>query len=272
MDDNALHGPSLSGEKILSCWIEKDDECASTNLVYKIREIKRMTGSRFQDVVLSAISTSLYKYFEQTGKEIPRKLTVVIPTRMEPPQEQLSLRNCFSVGLLSLGISDDCCNSDGVKRLRGVTASHKHLRDEDDYLINFWVMKWFSAILPEGILRPILKSHSTLIFSNLPGPRLVRIAGRWLKNVAFWIPNRGTSGIGCSALTYGGLLHMSIAADKAVVDSEEVLATILQNTVNEILNLYETLTLSNFSRSFKEYRVCDSQEKGYGASLNAKVT
>lgn len=59
---------------------------------------------------------------------------------------------------------------------------------------------------------------------------------------------RSYTGIGCSLLTYRGYLHLSLIADKALVQSEKALTRILENTVNEIDNLYDRLTLSFFSK------------------------
>lgn len=59
---------------------------------------------------------------------------------------------------------------------------------------------------------------------------------------------RSYTGIGCSLLTYRGYLHLSLIADKALIQSEKALTKILENTVNEIDNLYDRLTLSFFSK------------------------
>ena len=188
-------------------------------------------------------------------------MTVVIPARMSTPTQKLSLQNGFSVGLLPLCISeingaliqktfhDD---SNILERLTDVSRSSEQLRKDPDYLINFWVMKWLSAILPECLLKPVLESHSTLVFSNLPGPQEVAILGHKLKNVAFWIPHRGTTGIGCSLLTYGGKVHITLVGDAAVVRNQRLLDDILKNTVEDIHKLYDMISLSCFTIDLRD--------------------
>ncbi|XP_044585564.1 uncharacterized protein LOC123265749 isoform X2 [Cotesia glomerata] len=195
-DESALHGPELTGNKKISCWIEDTSDDSHDSLLEKIRDIKNITGTRFGDVVLAALSANLYKYFHQIGKTAPKKLTVVIPARMSKPSQKLALKNCFSVGLLPLCISEVneiWCEPTNdprklLDRLRDVSRSTRKLRTDPDYLINYWVMTWFSAALPEVFLRTFLKSYSTMVFSNLPGPQAVAVLGHTLKKIAFWIP------------------------------------------------------------------------------------
>lgn len=110
----------------------------------------------------------------------------------------LAFQNNFSVGILPLCVSavngkefsHPSDNSQILERLEDVKRANDTLRSSLDYKVNFLVMKYISAILPEKLLRPILKSHSTMVFSNLVGPQEVKILGHSLKNIVFWIPNR----------------------------------------------------------------------------------
>lgn len=118
---------------------------------------------------------------------------------MTAPSQKLTFKNRFSVGLLPLCISEVngiYCGHPAddprklLDRLRDVSKSYRKLRSDSDYLVNYWVMTWLSAALPEALLRPFLKSHSTMVFSNLPGPQAVAILGHTLKKISFWIPHR----------------------------------------------------------------------------------
>jgi len=60
---SALHGPPLTGEKLMSYWLDNDmTNDKSQNLLMKIREIRKNTGAKFEDVVLAAFSASVHKY------------------------------------------------------------------------------------------------------------------------------------------------------------------------------------------------------------------
>ncbi|XP_043289441.1 uncharacterized protein [Venturia canescens] len=254
LDKSVLHGADLRGEKLLSLWMENhEDRPHGPNLMTKIRDIKEATGCRFGDVVLAALSHNLHRYFTKMNEPPPKALTVVIPARMTVPSKRLSLQNDFSVGLLTLccdeingesGSRNETREEALFERLIDVSRSSEKLRKDSDYAINFWVMRWLAALLPERLLRPVLESHSTLVFSNLPGPQEVSIVGHRLKNVAFWIPHRGRTGLGCSFLTYGGKAHFSISADTALVPSQALLDEIVRNTVTDIEKLHDSISLS----------------------------
>ncbi|XP_076672390.1 uncharacterized protein LOC143371289 [Andrena cerasifolii] len=260
MDKSALHGAELTGEKLVSYWLEDDfKNPGDQKLFAKIQSIKSITGARFGDVLLAALSVSLQKYFLRVNEATPTTLSVVLPMQIEEWSDDLPLKNTFSVGILPLCISqingkactDPAENSQILERLGDVKSANDALRSGPDYRVNFLVMKYLSAILPEKLLRPILKSHSTMVFSNLVGPQEVKVLGHSLKNIAFWIPNRSCTGIGCSLLTYRGYLHLSLVADKALVQDEKALSLILEDTVNEIDKLYDKLTLSFFTRKLR---------------------
>ncbi|XP_015108422.1 uncharacterized protein LOC107035502 [Diachasma alloeum] len=274
LDNSALHGPPLTGEKIISCWMEGDfvDDDEDSGLLAKIRDIKNTTGTRFGDVVLAALSDNLHRYFEKLNETAPKTVTVVIPARMSAPNKQLSLRNRFSVGLLPLCISEAngkelILNNDEneetkygrmLERLRDVSKCSEDLRHRPDYLINYWVMSWLSAALPRRILEPFLKSHSTMVFSNLPGPNKIDILGNSLEKVAFWIPHRGTTGIGVSFLTYGGRAHLSVIVDRGIIRDEKILDSIIRGTVDDIQKLHEYITVK-LTHLRKQGLVCSNE-------------
>lgn len=257
MDKNSLHGSKLTGQKIVTYWSENDYRNPSQQkLLTKIKEIKNITGARFVEVLLAALSSSLHKYFLRINEIPPNSLTVVLPAKMENSKERLS--NDISVGLLPLCISEingkvySNLDEDSrtIERLQEIMKLNNKLREDLDYLINFWVMKFFSAVLPEILLRLLLESHSTMVFSNLSGCQEVHIVGCPVKNIIFWIPNKSNTGIGFSLFSYNEQLHLSVVADKALVKNEKVFSKILGNTVYEIEQLHESLTSTRFSKKF----------------------
>ena len=101
--------------------------------------------------------------------------------------------------------------------------------------VNYWIMSTLTALLPERALLPIMESGSTIVVSNLPGPQSVTyVNGYRIGHLTFWLPNRGTTGIGLSILSYGGKLHLGLIADRAVISDREDAQNILETTVNEI--------------------------------------
>lgn len=136
-------------------------------------------------------------FFLQINEPVPDALTTILPIRMAMPDENLTLDNKFSVALLRICISnanrqiiEPNGDSQFFKRLQDITRANNELRKSSDILLNFWFIKYLSALLPVKILKALLLSHSTMAFSNMCGPEKVRILNNSLSNIAFWIPNK----------------------------------------------------------------------------------
>ncbi|XP_011688941.1 PREDICTED: uncharacterized protein LOC105450689 [Wasmannia auropunctata] len=250
MDENALHGPPQTGEKIMFYRLDNVTNEKSLNLLMKIREIRKNTGAKFEDVILAAFSASVYKYHLRIQKTVPDTLTAILPIRMAMPDENLTLDNKFSIALLRICISnvngqtiESSQDSQFFKRLQDITRANNELRKSSDILLNYWFMKYLSALLPVKMLKASLLSHSTMAFSNMRGPEKVRILNNSLSNIAFWIPNKSTTALGLSLFSYGGNLQLSLIADKSIVKDETLLTELLENTVHEIETAHNHVVL-----------------------------
>lgn len=97
-------------------------------------------------------------------------------------------------------------------------------------------MSFLTALLPAHVLGPLVESvHSTVAVSNLPGPQTVAyISGYRINNLVFWLPHRGSTGIGISILSYGHKLHLGLIADRNAMANRRDAQIILDNTVKEI--------------------------------------
>ncbi|XP_049298792.1 uncharacterized protein LOC125771784 [Anopheles funestus] len=247
-DNNCIHAATMANEKVVS-WIQEDHN-SDTRWVEIIKRTKRLIpGTRFSDVFLTALSSSLESYFTSRTSTPPKNLTVVLPARIEKETPHLRLHNRFSVALQTLPITPGIQMHDAnrhyalTNRMLAVKSYSDVLRSSSDYLINYWIMSKMTCLFPEAILRKILKSaHSTLAISNLPGPQqLPRIQGKELKNLSFFIPNLGTTAVGITLLTYGGKLQLGILADRAVIRTEDEAHSILKGTVEEIERMGQLL-------------------------------
>lgn len=240
-DDNPVHNSTnqeLSGDKFVE-WFWEPDE----NLFQKIKTVKNLIpGSRFSDVFLTALSSSFYELFKTKAHLVPEQMTIVIPLRMEPTSSQLRLQNRFSVGLQKLPIVNPI--KDFASLEVSVTSTKRwtdDLRSKPDYLINYWILCHASLLLPKQVLGPMVYSkHSSMVMSNLPGPeKLVQIQGFSIKNLSFWLPNRGTTGLGVTLLTYDNKLQFGIGGDKSVLAEEADAKFIVKHTVQEIEKMYQ---------------------------------
>lgn len=97
-------------------------------------------------------------------------------------------------------------------------------------------MSFLTSLLPDNILSSLIESvHSTIAVSNLPGPQtFTYINGYRISNMTFWLPHRGSTGIGISILSYGYKLQLGLIVDRAVISNQADAQQLLDNAVNEI--------------------------------------
>ncbi|KAJ8944329.1 hypothetical protein NQ318_016136, partial [Aromia moschata] len=128
-DSNALHNCRLSGDKILVSAMEGEKR-----LLPLVKKIKNsMPSATFSDVVLTGISGSLNKYFENTSSFAPNFATAVLTRLLSPPNmnERPILQNQFSVALLDLPVLVK--SNSMVDRLGAVMKHTYKLRKSHDW-------------------------------------------------------------------------------------------------------------------------------------------
>lgn len=219
-DSNILHPNDINGEKVVN-WVHE----ASLNfpLLETIKQIKqRVPGARFSDVLCTILAKSLNKYFTCHNQPIPQKITMVVPARIERESATLSLKNRFSVAMRPLPLSTTPEHKNSISKFYHTILNMKIFSDilatAPDYQVNYWIMSFVADILPDKLFAKLMQSsHSTLAFSNLPGPQeRVTIKGYPLERIGFFLPNFGQTTVGITILSYGGQLQLGIMADKVI--------------------------------------------------------
>lgn len=245
IDHNSLHHPGnddLSETKFVNWHSETHG-----SLFYKMKAIKsEIPGARFSDVLLTALSSSLFKHFKTKVSKfkIPDELTLVIPMRMGPMSQKLELHNRFSVGLQTLPIVGGIATTTAeIKEqiLKTNQESQKLLNGIDLY-INYWILGTASSLIPLSILGPMVRSkHCTMVLSNLPGPKEeISIGEATMKDLSFWLPNRGSTGLGVTLITYRNKIQIGFGGDQTVFDDPAIESQkVMENMIEEINRMYE---------------------------------
>ncbi|XP_013146802.1 PREDICTED: uncharacterized protein LOC106109746 [Papilio polytes] len=231
-DKHSLHGPSLLGTKIFK-WSDPDED-----LFHMIKEIKQCKKDlNFSDILATSLSSGLRNFFAKTMDHMPEDVAVILPIRLpEAPkhfsQNELQFKNNFTVTILDLPTKEE-------RQIKEIRRRCNKVRKSVDPTVNHYFLK-VCYLLPKQILRPIFKSsQATLVFSNMPGPDSISICGgNSIKSLVFFIPNKGSTGLGISALCYGGVLRFSAMADASIVRTSDQLSLILDGMVDEIKQMH----------------------------------
>uniref|UniRef100_A0A1B6CV41 O-acyltransferase WSD1 C-terminal domain-containing protein n=2 Tax=Clastoptera arizonana TaxID=38151 RepID=A0A1B6CV41_9HEMI len=257
-DENPIYAQKLSGFKIIAWYIEKEKL-----LISKIKAVRSRTGAHFSDIILTALSASLESYFEKCHK-VPKCINIVIPARLNTPvinsstniiQSKIGIANMtqsqygvsknqldngFSVALLTLPIANTCTGKLALfNKLRQVRKETDTMKNSDDFFINYWFLKIIGALFPVLFLRPILaRNSSSIVVSNMPGPeKFVKLGGFGVHDLIFWTPNKETTGVGVTILSYEGRLQFGIIADQALISHQKDAQSILDGMVAAIIKM-----------------------------------
>ncbi|XP_020295288.1 uncharacterized protein LOC109860543 isoform X2 [Pseudomyrmex gracilis] len=206
---SSLYSQPLTGEKLIFCLMEND---ANKSLLMKIKKIKQYTGTRFNDIVITAFAAGVVKYYSRIKEVIPDAMSVFIPIRMSMPDEKK-------------------------------TASiNNRIRNSLEASVNFFFLKHVSGLLPAEVLRYCTEFFCTMVFSNVMGmPKKIPILKHSVDNILFSIPNRGITGLGLTTLTYDDKINLCLVVDKAIIKNRKLITEILKETVREIDYAYNSL-------------------------------
>ncbi|XP_068910507.1 uncharacterized protein [Tenebrio molitor] len=236
VDKNYLHRRKLCGEKIIAWAAEKEEK-----LVPLVKMIKNKSpGTRFSDVVLAAVSASLAEFLHTKNHSDTNFVTCVIPTLLnfKCTTSLENPKNNFSVAELRLPLHSDNI----LDTLQDVRTATQALRHSPDYLVHFWLLRTLAPVLPEPFLNLLIYSrHSTMAISILPGTGKL-MKGHSLDDMIFWIPHRGSTGVGLSVLSYDNRFQIGLTVDKALLVEQKDAQAIVDGVFKYILKLHQNIS------------------------------
>ncbi|BET03041.1 Hypothetical protein NTJ_15859 [Nesidiocoris tenuis] len=224
-DRNSLHNRIyLSGKKICR-WTQVD--------LIKIKEIRRSLKCRFTDVVLTVLSNSLEGCFVNWGEKIDQ-VRLVLPARL--PGSSSGMSNLFTVAMLELPLT-------GKGKFEKIVKTSERLRKLPDFLVNYWLLRVAFTIFPASFMAKMVTSlQSTIAISNVPGPKeMTKLAGCNVTDLVFFLPNRDTTGVGISMLSYADKFNIGITVDSSLVTRTEQADEILEGISLSIEQLHRSV-------------------------------
>ncbi|XP_071442645.1 uncharacterized protein [Hetaerina americana] len=120
------------------------------------------------------------------------------------------------------------------------------------HLLTRWLaLDIVATVLPSIFAAPMMKVAANgvaVVMSNLPGPptKLQSILGGYpLKDIVFWAPHRGYTGLGITMLSYDGMLHIGLMADDAVIPTQKGAQLIMDAILDELHSLRAAVSSSH---------------------------
>lgn len=209
----------------------------------EVRTIGRALGCTVNDVLISTLAGALGRYLETHGDSI-EGLTVraTVPVNLREPAgagrsaAPIELGNRFGLVFVELPIGI----RHPLERLYAVHAAMATLKGSPQALATLGLLALVGTLPPavEEFALGLFSAKASLVASNLPGPaQTLRLAGRPVAELLFWVPQSGSIGTGVSMLTYRGRVQFGVISDRDLIGDPECLVAWLAKEFERLVLL-----------------------------------
>ena len=209
-DRHALHGPSVGGRKRVA-WTRALP-------LAEVKRVKNLFGATVNDVLMALVSGAIANHLETSAGQRRRHIHISMPVNMRAAGATLRMENRFAAVPLTLPMSP----RELPGRIAAVKARMDALKAGLDPLVIYGTVNVFLTALPYAVSRWLIDffaNKCSCVITNLPGPPVaLAMAGRRLRSLMFWVPQRADIGVGISILTFAGNVQVGVIADTSVLE------------------------------------------------------
>lgn len=172
----------------------------------------KASGSKINDVMLAGLAGGLRAVLASRGEEIPSSLRAMVPFNLRPPDPEQPLGNRFGLVLPDLPVG----TPEPAERLLLVRRMMNRLKRNAQGAAAYALLQMmgFSAAVVESALVRFFGRKSSIVMTNVPGPREhLHFGGARISRLMFWVPQAGGIAVGVSLITYAGSARIGVLAD-----------------------------------------------------------
>jgi WS/DGAT/MGAT family acyltransferase len=182
-----------------------------------VKRARKQLGATVNDVLMAVVSGALSRYLAQHAGETIDKLRISMPVNIRSADEPLRLGNRFAAVPLELPAGIEHIG----ERVRAVKLKMDALKQSVVPIVVYGIQSALLTLLPQGVSRGLidfLANKCTAVVTNVPGPqRELTLAGRRVRGLMFWVPQRADIGVGISILSFAGCVQVGVLADTVLV-------------------------------------------------------
>jgi diacylglycerol O-acyltransferase / wax synthase len=208
-DRHALHGPRVSGQKQIA-WTAPFDLAV-------LKQARTTLNATVNDILMAVVSGAFSRYLATHAGETIDRLHISMPVNVRSADEPLKLENRFAAVPLELPAGIESI----VDRVRAVKVQMDALKHSVVPIVVYGIQHAMLTLLPQGVSRGLidfLANKCTAVVTNVPGPqRQLILAGRRVRSLMFWVPQRADIGVGISILSFAGCVQVGVLADTVLV-------------------------------------------------------
>jgi WS/DGAT/MGAT family acyltransferase len=228
-DRHALHGAKVSGKKQVA-WTAPFDLAV-------VKRARKQLDATVNDVLMAVVSGAFSRYLARHAGQTIDKLHISMPVNVRSAQEPLRLENRFAAVPLELPAGIEQM----AERVRAVKVKMDALKQSVVPIVVYGIQRAMLTVLPQAMSRGLidfLANKCTAVVTNVPGPqRELTVAGRRVRSLMFWVPQRADIGVGISILSFAGCVQVGVLADTVLVPNAQDLV----NAFEEELEALRTL-------------------------------
>jgi diacylglycerol O-acyltransferase / wax synthase len=189
----------------------------------EVKAVGQALGGSINDVLLASVAGAIGSYLRDKGEDpAGKEIRAMVPVNLRPLEKAWQLGNRF--GLVPLVLPIGIANP--IDRLAAVRARMNELKGGYQPLLAFALLSVAGVLIRpvQHALLGLFAKKATAVMTNVPGPAVpLKICGRTLKQVMFWVPASGDIGMGVSILSYGGGVQFGLITDARMCpDPDEI--------------------------------------------------
>jgi diacylglycerol O-acyltransferase len=188
-----------------------------------VKAVGKVMGNTVNDVLVAAAVGALGRYMERRGGAVEGvNIRAMVPVNLRPPDDLEKLGNRFGLVLLSLPVGI----KDPLRRLQVLKRRMDAIKESPEAVVAFGILNaiGMTPVRIERILTNFFGAKTTLVMTNVPGPReVLYLAGKPLRGIMFWVPQPAQLGMGISILSYAGDVVVGVATDAGLVPDPETI-------------------------------------------------
>jgi diacylglycerol O-acyltransferase / wax synthase len=201
-------------------------------------ELKRARGetsATVNDVILSASTGALRRYFRRRHEPLPDQLVALVPMSIRKPGEDLELGNRLTTLFVALPIKV----SDPLERLEAIHETTARLKRTEQAAAaslvieaTGWTPPTINRVLAGAMSRPL---GWNLVISNVPGPQVpFYLLGRRVLEIYPFVPlSPQNHALTIGVVSYDGGVHFGLGGDRVVLSDIDDLAADLEAALAE---------------------------------------
>ena len=205
-----------------------------------IGDVKRIGagfGGTINDVLLLTLTDAVRRFLDANGQAVTAPdIRVVMPVNIRPMERRTEdLGNGFGHVFIELPIGED----DPAERLAILQRRIEVLKKSPEAYVTFGVLTAMGAspAAAQTQLMRLFYNKATAITTNVPGPvEPVRIGGRSITRITFWVPQSADLGLGFSIFSYRGEVQVGITGDANLLPDPDLFASCFQDAFAQLLS------------------------------------